>query len=62
MLGKRVRLTHTFDMAPMVIHKMVGEDGVVEEKDRFKPKVWLVVFDSGKRVWIEGKYLEVIDD
>ncbi len=61
MLGKRVRFAYAFDIAPMVLHKMVGEDGVIEERDRFKPKVWLVVFENGKRVWINEKYLKVIE-
>ncbi len=61
MLGRRVRFAYTFDMAPMVVHKMVGEHGVVDQRDRFKTKVLLVVFDNGKRIWIEEKYLEVIE-
>lgn len=60
MLGKRVKFAYTLDMAPMVVHKMVGENGIVKERDRFKPKVWLVVFEDGKRIWINKKYLKVI--
>jgi len=62
MIGKRVKLAYVHDMVPMVIHKMVGESGVVAEKDRYHEDIWLVVFDNGTRLWSRKKYLEVIDD
>lgn len=62
MLGKKVRLAHIFDMAPMVLHKMVGSAGEVKERDKYKPSVWLVVFEeTEKHVWIDQKYLKEIE-
>ncbi len=62
MLGKTVRLTRIFDMAPMALHKIVGSVGEVKERDKFKSSVWLVVFEeTEKRVWIDQKYLKEIE-
>ncbi len=59
MIGKRVRLAYIFDMAPMILHQMVGSVGEVRERDKFKPSVWLVVFEeTEKHVWIDQKYLK----
>jgi len=41
---------------------MVGECGTVEKRDSREPTIWLVVFDTGRRIWSRGKYLKVIDD
>jgi len=61
-LGKKVRLAYIFDMAPMVLHKMVGLSGEVKERDKYKPSVWLVVFEeTEKHVWIDQKYLKEIE-
>ncbi len=58
-MGKKVRLVYIFDMAPMVLHKMVGAVGEVKERDRYKPSVWKVVFEeTEKHVWIDQKYLK----
>lgn len=59
MVGRKVRLARIFDMAPMVLHKIVGSVGEVKERDKYKPSVWLVVFEeTEKRVWIDQKYLK----
>ena len=61
-MGKKVRLVYIFDMAPMVLHKIVGSVGEVQERDKYKTSVWLVVFEeTGKHVWIDQKYLKEIE-
>jgi len=62
MIGKRVKLVYVHDMSPMVVWDLIGEHGVVTEKDRYHEDIWLVVFDNGTRLWSRKKYLEVIDD
>lgn len=69
MLGKRVRLVNAHAMHPQPVWDLIGEEGTVQGHDvtvkeinnrNVFTDIWLVVFDSGAKIWSKKKYLEVI--
>ena len=69
-VGKKVKFVYAHDMWPMVLCKLVGEIGEIVDAHEFEETVgsktrhvvlWIVDF-GGLKVWMRGKYLEVVDD
>lgn len=71
MIGKRVRLVFAKAMHPQAVWDLLGETGTIIERDEVVTEknrvtivtdIWLVSFDSGKRLWSAEDCLKEIDD